>query len=199
RARRADLIARLSEADEEEKKLRPLIDGKICLVGSASTASGDLHATPLGPSTPGVDVHANVANMALTGQVIRVVPGWANFTILFAIGLLVAFYVTHWNAMGSAVATGATIVASGGLFWALFTGPAILVPGAGPVVTAILTFAGVTAYKELLTQRSKRKLQRELEKNTSAELVKILLEHPEFLSEPRKMMGTCFFSDVKSF
>ena len=32
-----------------------------------------------------------------------------------------------------------------------------------------------------------------------AELVKILLEHPEFLSEPRKMTGTFFFSDVKSF
>src|SRR5258706_4047307 len=96
-------------------------------------------------------------------------------------------------------ATGATSAASGGLFWALLTGPAVLVPGAGPVVTALLTFAGVTAYKELVTQRSKRKLQRELEKNTSAELVKIILEHPEFLSEPRKMNGTFFFSDVKSF
>src|SRR6185295_3829467 len=45
----------------------------------------------------------------------------------------------------------------------------------------------------------KRKLQAELEKNTSPELVKIILEHPEFLSEPRRMTGTFFFSDVKSF
>jgi adenylate cyclase len=75
----------------------------------------------------------------------------------------------------------------------------VLVAAAGPMVTAILTFAGVTTYKELLTQRSKRKLQAELEKNTSPELVKIIMEHPEFLSEPRRMTGTFFFSDVKSF
>jgi adenylate cyclase len=192
-------IAGITAPDDLERTLRPLVDGKICLIGSATTASGDLYSTPLGSATPGMDVHANVANMALTGQVLRVVPAWVNFMILFATGLLVAFYVTHWQALVSAGATAATIAASGGLFWALFTGPAILVPGAGPVVTAVLTFAGVTAYKELLTQRSKRKLQRELEKNTSPELVKILLEHPEFVSEPRKMTGTFFFSDVKSF
>jgi len=131
--------------------------------------------------------------------VIRRAPAWLNFVYLVALGLLVSFYVTHWNATGSAIATLATAAASLGLFWVLFTGPAILIAGAGPVVTALLTFAGVTAYKELVTQRSKRKLQRELEKNTSPALVKILMEHPEFLSQPRKMIGTFFFSDVKSF
>jgi class 3 adenylate cyclase len=192
-------LAGITAPDDAERALKPLVEGKICLIGSAYTASGDLHATPLAAATPGMDVHANLANMALTGQVVRVVPAWVNFAILFATGLLVAFTVTHGQTMASAGATAAVIAGSGALFWALFTGPAILVPGAGPLVTAVLTFAGVTAYKELLTQRSKRKLQRELEKNTSAELVKILLEHPEFLSEPRKMTGTFFFSDVKSF
>src|SRR5439155_11020987 len=104
-----------------------------------------------------------------------------------------------WNATGSAVATVATAAASAGLFWFLFTGPAILVTGAGPIVTSLLTFAGVTAYKELVTQRSKRKLQRELEKNTSPALVKMLMEHPEFIARPRKMAGTFLFFDVKSF
>jgi class 3 adenylate cyclase len=184
---------------ELETRLRPRIQGKLCLIGSASTASGDLHSSPLGPATPGMDVLANVVNMTLTGQVIRRAPGWVNFIYLFAVGLLVSYYVTHTTATWSSLATVATMAITGGIFWWLFCGPAILVPGAGPVVTAILTFAGVTTYKELLTQRSKRKLQRELEKNTSPELVKILMEHPEWLSEPRRMTGTFFFSDVKSF
>lgn len=199
RAKWAEQVAAITAPDGLEQQLRSLVAGKTCLIGSAATASGDLHAIPLGSATPGMDILANVANMALTGQTLRRAPAWVNFAYLLAIGLLVSFFVTHWNTTFSAVATGATIVASGALFWALFTGPAILVPGAGPVVTAVMTFAGVTAYKELLTQRSKRKLQRELEKNTSPALVKILLEHPEFLSEPRKMTGTFFFSDVKSF
>jgi adenylate cyclase len=192
-------IAPIVGAYEMEARLRPLAAGKICLIGSASTASGDLYSTPLGVSTPGMDVLANVANMTLTGQSIRQVPPWVNFGYLFALGLLVSFYVTHGSATGSSIATAATLVVTGGMGWLLFTKLSILISVAGPIVTAMLTFAGVTTYKELLTQRSKRKLQRELEKNTSPELVKIILEHPEFLSEPRRMMGTFFFSDVKSF
>jgi len=192
-------VAPLAAAAELEATFHARVAGRICLIGSAYTASGDLHATPLGSATPGMDVLANVANMALTGQGIRRTPRWVDFVYLFGLGLLVSYYVTHWNAAGSAIATAITVAATSGVFWALFTGPAILIPGAGPVVTALLTFAGVTTYKELLTQRSKRKLQRELEKNTSPELVKILMEHPEWLSEPRRMTGTFFFSDVKSF
>ncbi|HZE95590.1 MAG TPA: adenylate/guanylate cyclase domain-containing protein, partial [Planctomycetota bacterium] len=145
------------------------------------------------------DVLANVANMALTNQSLRRAPGWVNFVYLLFMGLLISYFVTHWNTTWSALATAGAIAGSGALFWGLFTGPAILVAGAGPIVTAVLTFAGVTAYKELITQRSKRKLQRELEKNTSPELVKIILERPEVLSEPRRTTGTFFFSDVKSF
>lgn len=199
RARLAALAADLSAAADEEKSLRALVNGKLCWIGSSYTASGDLHATPLGAGTPGVDVLANVSNMMLTGQVLRRSPAWVNFLYLFAVGLLVSYYVTHGSATWSSVATAATIAATGGVFWWMFTGASLLLPGAGPVVTAILTFAGVTTYKELLTQRSKRKLQAELEKNTSPELVKILMEHPEWLSEPRRMTGTFFFSDVKSF
>jgi adenylate cyclase len=192
-------VAAISGPYELEARLRPLVTGKLCLIGSASTASGDLHSTPLGAATPGMDVLANVANMTLTGQSIRRVPGWVNFVYLFAVGLLVSFYVTHSSATGSSIATLATMLVTGAAGWVLFTGPAILVSAAGPLVTAVLTFAGVTTYKELLTQRSKRKLQRELERNTSPELVKIILERPEVLSEPRRITGTFFFSDVKSF
>ncbi len=199
RANRLRIAEEIEAPYKEEQRLRPLVEGKLCLVGSASTGSGDLHATPLGSSVPGMDVLANVANMVLTKQVIRRAPNWINFAYLFGVGLLVSYYVTHSTATWSSVATGATMAVTGGLFWWCFTGPAILITGAGPVVTALLTFGGVTTYKELLTQRSKRKLQRELEKNTSPELVKILMEHPEWLSEPRRMTGTFFFSDVKSF
>jgi hypothetical protein len=160
-------VAAITAPDDFEKKLRPLVGGKLCLIGSASTASGDLHATPLGSSTPGMDVLANVANMALTGQVIRRAPVWVNFVYLFALGLLVSFFVTHWGTTASTAAALATAGGSAALFWVLFTGPAILIAGAGPIMSLLLTFAGVTAYKELVTQRSKRKLQRELEKNTS--------------------------------
>ncbi len=189
----------IRSAYDEEEKLRKLVEGKICFVGSASTAGGDLHSSPLGPATPGVDAQANVANMTLTGQVIRRVPPWVNFAGLLAAGLLVTLAVTYRNAAWSTAATAGVVAVSAGAYWMLFTGPSVLVSGAGPLTEAVFNFAAVMTFKEVVTRRSKRKLQRELEKNTSPELVGILIEHPELLARPRKMEGTFFFSDIKSF
>lgn len=199
---RADLIAQSAPfraLAPLEAELRPLVQGRICIVGSASTASGDLHSSPLGSNTPGVDVPVNVANMALTGNSIRRAPRWVNLAYLLAVGILVSIAVGHWNTTLSAGLTAGVVAGSLGVYALLFSRAGLLISGAGPAVTAVFAFAGVTAFKELVTLRSKRKLQRELEKSTSPELVKILMEHPEFLSQPRKMEGTFFFSDVKSF
>jgi class 3 adenylate cyclase/CHASE2 domain-containing sensor protein len=182
-----------------EEELRKLIAGKVCLIGSASTASGDLHSSPLGPNTPGVDMHANVVNMALTGQMLRTVPGWVNFMFILAAGLAVTAAVTYWNAAASTSVFLGVVGFGVGTFILLFRGPGLLITGAGPAATAILNFAGVMTFREVVTRRSKRKLQRELEKNTSPELVEILMEQPELVAKPRKMIGTFLFSDVKGF
>jgi adenylate cyclase len=199
---RATFLTKLSSLRglrEQETELRKLVEGRICFIGSTGTAGGDLHACPIQGSTPGVDAHVNIANMVLTGQAIRRAPAWAALLYLLAVGFGVSVGVAHWNATWSSIFTAGVVAATVGVFYTLFSGASFWVPGAGPIATALIAFASVTAFKELVTQKSKRKLQRELEKSTSPELVKILMEHPEYLSEPRKMRGTFFFSDVKSF
>jgi adenylate cyclase len=198
-ARWRQQLAGILDAFREGEALRRIVEGKICLIGAAGTASGDLHATPLHPTTPGVDVLANVANMVLTGQVLRRAPVWVDFAYLVAAGFLVAVAVVRWRTVASVASTLGVMAASLAVFWLLFTVPMVLISGAGPLAAAFASFAGTTAFKELVAQRSKRKLQRELEKNTSPELVAILIEHPELLAQPRKTPGTFFFSDVKSF
>lgn len=184
---------------DREERLRPLVQGKTCWIGSASTASGDLHAMPLDPTTPGVDALASVSNMVFTGQSIRRAPAWADFGYLLTVGLLVSWAVARWHTLGSAAATIGLAASSLGAYAALFAGASTLVSGAGPVVTAVVVFAGSAAFKVLVTDRSRRKLEKELVKNTSAELVEILMEHPELLRQPRKMTGSFLFSDIKSF
>jgi class 3 adenylate cyclase/CHASE2 domain-containing sensor protein len=182
-----------------EVELRKMVEGRICFIGAAYTGSGDLHSTSLGIRTPGVDVHANIANMILTNQVIRRGKEWGDFVYVVTVGLFVSLAVTYWGAMSSAFASLAMVGGAFGVYWWAFTSRSILISGAGPILVAVLTFAGAIAFKELVTLRSKRKLQRELEKNTSPEMVKIIMEHPEFISKPRKVAGTFLFSDVKSF
>lgn len=197
--KRKTQLSGILSAYEQERDLKKLVEGKFCVIGSASTASGDLHTSPLGDSTPGMDVQANVMNMLLTGQAIWSVPRLVNFIYLTAVGVLVTLAVISWNAARSTLFTFGVAGASLAFYGYLFVVHSLLLSGFGPVATAVLAFAGVTTFKEVVTQRSKRKLQRELEKNTSAELVGILMEHPELLAKPRKMEGTFFFSDVKAF
>jgi adenylate cyclase len=199
REKRKAELAGLLAPYELEAQLRGLVEGRLCLIGAAYTGSGDLHSTPLGVGVPGVDVHTNVANMVLTGQAIREAPAGVSFAAVAAAGLLVSAAVTYGSAAVSASATLLVMAVTAAVYGLLFNGPMILTSGAGPWAAALCSFAGTTAFKELVTQRSKRKLQRALETKTSPELVEILLEHPELLSKPRKMTGTFFFSDVKAF
>lgn len=194
-----DLHAALRLGYDREAQLRPLVEGKTCWIGSASTASGDLHSTPLGPTTPGIDALASVSNMVFTGQSIREAPRGLVAAWLLVLGVAVSFAVTHGRTSWAAAATLGIVAAALALHGGLFAWGSYLLSGAGPPGTAILVFAGVTAFKELVTERSRRKLEKELEKNTSPELVGILMEHPELLRQPRKMVGTFLFSDIKSF
>lgn len=197
--RRRAQIRDLRAPYDQERMLRPLVEGKIAWVGQ--TAQGaDLHPTPLGPATPGVDVLANLANMVLTGQAIRRAPPWRDFVYILLVGLFVSYAVTHWNTVKTALpATIALAALSTGLYGVLFVRGSTLISGGGPVAASVIALLSVGMFKEIVTQRSQRKLQRELERNTSPEMVKILMEHPEFLSKPRKMTGTFFFTDVKGF
>ncbi len=192
-------LGALQAPESRERALKALVAGRLCVIGSASTASGDLHSTPLGPSTPGMDVLANAANMVLTAQSIRRLPAGAEFAYLASLGGVLAWFVSRRSTLVSTALLAVLSLAAAAAFILLFAGAGLQIPGAGPVVVLLASFASATAFKELVTQRSKRKLQRELEKNTSPDLVNILLEHPELLSEPRKMAGTFFFSDIKSF
>lgn len=192
-------VAGLKEADALEERLRRIVEGRVCLIGSASTAGGDLHPTPLGEATPGMDVLANVANMVLTRQALRRAPQGAEFAYVLGAGLAATLAVTYGGSAASAAALAGVAALAAGLAAFLLEAAAFLLPVAGPLSAAAFAFAGTTAYKELVAQRSRRKLQRELERNTSAELVAILLEHPELLARPRKMEGTFFFSDIRSF
>lgn len=199
RARWREQVAGLKEVEVLEERLHRLVEGRLCLIGSASTASGDLHPTPLGEATPGMDVLANVANMVLTGQSLRRAPRAVEFILVLGAGMAAALAVTYGGSASSAAALGGLVGLIAGLGFLALEALAFVLPMAGPLAAAAFSFAGTTAYKELVAQRSRRKLQRELERNTSAELVAILLEHPELLARPRKMEGTFFFSDIRSF
>ncbi|MBF0312707.1 MAG: adenylate/guanylate cyclase domain-containing protein [Oligoflexia bacterium] len=58
----------IMNADENDEKIKKLLDGKIVLIGSTAFAAHDLRHTPIDPKMPGVLFHMNVISMLLDGK-----------------------------------------------------------------------------------------------------------------------------------
>ncbi|MHC4605546.1 MAG: CHASE2 domain-containing protein [Planctomycetota bacterium] len=187
------------ESHTLETKLRPYVEGKVCIVGSASTASGDLHPTPLDPNTPGPDAHTNIVNMVLTGQVLTEASGFVNFLYILFIGALVSFSIAYLHERTAILALVGVLAAHVGIVMLTFSGARYEISGAGPAVAAVLAFASGMTFKELVTRRSQRKLQKELTVHTSPEMVSLVMRDPDLIAKPRRIRASIFFSDVKGF
>lgn len=127
------VVAALGEAGAEVPPDNPF-RGRIVLVGATFADSRDFFQTPHGP-LPGVEVHANVAHMLLTGGLIRP-SGWAiNFGLqLVAVLVVGVIMVSARPRVANALCFGVPLVVavpasyvafnSGG-YWLDFVLPAI--------------------------------------------------------------------------
>jgi diguanylate cyclase (GGDEF)-like protein len=68
------------------------IKGKICVIGFAAEGLAKSQPTPFETLCPSVAAQAQVMNAALTGQWIRVAPGFLNLILIAAVGLVAALF-----------------------------------------------------------------------------------------------------------
>ena len=87
------------------------LEGKIILVGASASLLSDVVATPLNPSTPGVEAEAQLLEQILSGASLRR-PDWApGAELLAAATLSLAFVFTMpiisavWSALFGAIAS----------------------------------------------------------------------------------------------
>jgi adenylate cyclase len=184
------------EIDREE------IAGRIILVGASAAALTDIRATPLNPSTPGVEVHAELLEHALTGaRLVR--PDWApgaeGFAILIG-GLLIAWGVRRFRPLPAAVALVGWVCAGAAGSWLLFTRADLLldplVPGASWIATYVL--GTLIAYRKAENER--RHVRSAFQRYLSPAIVERIAADPSLLrlgGETRET--TVLFSDVRDF
>jgi adenylate cyclase len=87
------------------------IEGRHIFIGSSATGLLDLRATPLAPSVPGVEIHAQAFEQMLSGDHL-VRPAWATgaeIAFLVLTGALVAWLIRKSGAIMAAVASLAAI------------------------------------------------------------------------------------------
>ncbi len=189
--------AEIAEADTKLQSFR----GKLVFIGwTATGALADFVGTPLDPRTPGVMVHAVMADMMLTGNLVSRMTPLVEAGLLVAMGLVGSMIAARlgsiWSFLGLSAA-GAAYLAGG--CW-LFSSSAMLVPLVGPMGAALVSWLGATTYIAGVNQRERQRITRQFKSRVSSQLVDHLVHNPNSVSvagDQREM--TIIFADLAGF
>lgn len=181
---------------------RERLAGKLALIGTSAVGLLDIKATPLQENIPGVEVHAQVLEIILAGQLLER-PHYAlgaELTVLAVVSLLIIALVPILGAALTMLLGGIVAAALVATSWFLFTGEGILIDAAYPSLGSFAVFA-LLVFTNYLREESRREQVRSAFRHyLSPTLVDQLANEPTRLvlgGECREM--TVMFSDVRGF
>ena len=177
-------------------------DHKLVLVGTSATGLFDVKTTPLDAVLPGVEVHAQVLESALSHSILSA-PNYAIAAELAAAVLVSLFIIMVGPSIGALtmLVLGAVVAAMlvGGS-WYFFTEQKILIDATFPLLATALIYLTLTFSNYLREQLQRRRIRSAFGQYLSPALVEKLAQSHEGLTlggEDREM--TVMFSDVRGF
>ncbi len=177
------------------------LENKILLIAAfaVSGVSTDSHKSPYG-ELYGIEHHANTLNTILNQTFIIKLKTWQNILILFAIAVMLGFFLPRLTIIKSIVMT---VV----LALAYFIGSQILFETKN--ITFIFftaefqiatIFALIIAYRVMTEQKEKKYIRQTFSKLVSKSIVDELLKDPAKLKlGGEKKIVTVLFSDIRGF
>jgi adenylate cyclase len=177
------------------------LKGKVLFVGATALGIYDMRVTPFSKNTPGVEVHATIADNILSNQFIRRTGLESIYDIAFIIIFgLIAFYLT--KRMGFYAAFPAAILLSSAYVWLAFWlfKQGHWVSMIYPPLAVVFSLLIGGSFRYFVLERSARELRSIFSSYHSDKLVARLEEEPE----AAKIGGdnkdvTIIFTDIKGF
>jgi adenylate cyclase len=176
--------------------------GKIVLVGASASLLSDVVATPLNPSTPGVEAEAQLIEQIVSGQeLLR--PDWApgaEFVASAALSLALVVLTPLLSALWSALFGACAVAAMAGASWFAFTHYGVLLDPVTPSYSSGAVFlAGVlTLYSQ--KRRQLNETRSHFGRFVSPAVVARLAENPEAIQlGGLQRTLTLMFCDIRSF
>jgi adenylate cyclase len=174
---------------------------KMVIIGASGNWQHDRHATPL-HEMPGAEIHLNALNALKTGAFIATLSSNTTTALIGGCGL-VAFLL--WMFLRNPFARLALllVMSAAGAVTALLLWNAadLLVPLVAPLAT--LNIAGITSLvADIRAERhAKAQLRWTLERYVSRNVVKELMDHPEYVASQTGVLkpATVLFSDIRNF
>lgn len=178
------------------------VAGRIVLVGISAAALGDIRATPLDSSVPGVTVHAEVIEQILAGQhLLR--PDFADGVELavLLLGAAVATAVARrLRPLPAALAVLALAAAVWMLAWRAFQDQGLLFDPAIPTLGFCATYLVATVRGYSRTEGERRQIRAAFAHYVAPQVVQTIVDNPELLrlgGETKPL--TILFFDLRGF
>ncbi|MEH6590030.1 MAG: adenylate/guanylate cyclase domain-containing protein [Halioglobus sp.] len=181
----------------------PALNNAAVLVGTSALGLSDLVTTPVGPSFPGVEVHATVLQAILSGQTFPQVPDWANAAnalVILLTGLFLTLICPAFGALAITIFAAVFISALiGSDLWLWLSAQLSLSP-AMPLLNVIAIIGMNVLYGYFAEAKQKKQVRKAFSSYMAPSLVEQLVNDPDALSltgETREM--TFLFSDIAGF
>jgi adenylate cyclase len=176
--------------------------GRLLLVGSSAQGLMDLRFSPLSGVTPGVEVHAQALEQALTGEFLSR-PAWtaaAEALALLAGGLLVAVLAMNAGPVLSAGAALLVVATFGAAGWWAFRSAHLLLDPLAPALGVLAVYLLASGLRHQASEQRRRWLARAFSRYVSPNLVSHIVRHPELLALSGERRECSFvFTDVVGF
>jgi adenylate cyclase len=193
----------VSAVDVLEGRVPPeKIARKLVLIGTSAVGLNDIKTTPVSAAMPGVEIHAQVLEAALTRQLLSQPPygPLLEFAAAMILGLLVIAFAPLLGPT--------TLVAVGALFatflvgtsWYFYTQHRELIDFTYPLLSTTAIYLTLIFTSFVREQQQRKQIRTAFSQYMSPALVAQLAQSPEKLvlgGEEREM--TIMFSDVRGF
>src|SRR5215472_9117137 len=179
-----------------------MIAKKLVLIGTSATGMNDIKTTPVSRAMPGVEIHAQVLESALTGSSLSRPNHAAAYEFVAALiaGLLVIAFAANVGPV--------TLVGVGALFatalmgtsWYFYIHDRMLIDFTYPLLSTTAIYLTLIFASFVSEQRQRKQIRGQFAQYMSPVLVEQLALSPEKLvlgGEEREM--TIMFSDVRGF
>ncbi|MCK9490887.1 MAG: adenylate/guanylate cyclase domain-containing protein [Sulfurimonas sp.] len=178
------------------------VEGKFVLIGTSAYGLMDLRSTPLDSVIAGVEIHANMIDNLLRGDMLRR-PVWAEVADLSAI-IVVAFIVIFIYSRLSLLLFTLAIIGSSFVliylnYYLLFDKLYIL-NALFPLFSIFLSLIGVLGVNYFFESRLKEMIKTKFASKVSASVMEDILQHSDSDAlEGQEKEITVFFSDIRGF
>ena len=178
------------------------VRGKLVLVGTSAAGLNDLKTTPVDPAMPGVEIHAQVLESALTKAVLAQ-PYYGpavEFLAAIVLGILVIAFAPMFGpiTLAGVGALFATLLI--GTSWYFYTQHRLLIDFTYPLLSTTAIYLTLIFTSFVREQKQRRQIRSAFGQYISPALIEQLAQSPEKLQlggEEREM--TIMFSDVRGF